>query len=377
MAGDDDRLRIMHGGPFYELMTRLGMRNRGWRAFVFAGLCWTIPVVLLLATRGGHGAGLFLHDWGAWAKFLIAPVLLTLAEKPISFALDECVSILFRIPLVASQSMPDARKALREAKSRTTSWKSELVCIAVALAATALNVASFIGGAAPAWAVSDGNITLTGLWCLAVGNTVYWFLLTRLVWKHAVWWQFLSAVGRCHLRLAVTHPDGHGGLGFLGFYPTGYGLFTMAVSAVFAAGVSHVMQRQAVTPGLFTAVCVAWLIVVCIYYFVPMARAALQVSRLKRKAVLHSLPKVTNFERLTERTTLGENVFADEAESAARELHDVKPIYLASMKTSALLINKGNILSVLAPALLPMLIVGASYLPFSQLGPIVKRLLLL
>ncbi|MBY5412439.1 hypothetical protein HFO98_29165 [Rhizobium leguminosarum] len=377
MASDDDRLRIMHGGPFYELMTRLGMRKRGWRAFVFAGLCWTIPVLLLLATRGGHGAGLFLHDWGAWAKFLIAPVLLTLAEKPIGFALDECVSMLFRIPLVSSQSMPDARKALRDARSRTIAWKPELFCIAVALAATAYNAAKFLGGAAPTWAAGDGSVSLTGFWCLAVGNTVYWFLLTRLVWKHVIWSLFLSTVARCHLRLVVTHPDGHGGVGFLGFYPAGYGLFTLAVSSVFAAGISHMMQRQAVTPGLFTAVCVAWLIVVVIFYSAPLAGVALQVSRLKRKAVLLSLTKVTDFERLNERATLGENVLADEAEPAVLELHDVKPIYLASMKTSALLINKGNILSVLAPALLPMLVVGASYLPFSQLGPIVKRLLLL
>ncbi|WP_261315054.1 hypothetical protein [Rhizobium leguminosarum] len=59
------------------------------------------------------------------------------------------------------------------------------------------------------------------------------------------------------------------------------------------------------------------------------------------------------------------------------EFRDVKPVYLASLKTSAMLINKGNVLPVLVPALLPMLVVGASYLPYSQLGPIVKRLLLL
>ncbi|MBY3075206.1 hypothetical protein HFO71_33520 [Rhizobium laguerreae] len=377
MASDDDRLRIMHGGPFYELMTRLGMRKRGWRAFVFAGLCWTIPVLLLLATRGGHGAGLFLHDWGAWAKFLIAPVLLTLAEKPIGFALDECVSMLFRIPLVSSQSMPDARKALRDAGARTAAGFPELVCLGLALAATIFNASTFLGGSAPPWAVGDGSISMTGFWCLAVGNTVYWFLLIRLVWKHVIWCLFLSSVARCHLRLVVTHPDGHGGLGFLSYYPAGYGLFTLAVSSVFAAGVGHVMQRQTVTPGFFAAVCVAWLIVVIIYYCVPLLGAALQVLSLKRKAVLHSLTKVTDFERSSERAILGENALPDEAEPEARELHDVKPIYLASMKTSALLINKGNVLPVLVPALLPMLVVGASYLPYSQLGPIVKRLLLL
>ncbi|MNY57465.1 hypothetical protein D3C86_1936760 [compost metagenome] len=103
----------------------------------------------------------------------------------------------------------------------------------------------------------------------------------------------------------------------------------------------------------------------------------MQISRLKRKAVILSLSKVSDFERWNERAALGENVFPDEAEPEANQIRDVKPIYLASMKTSALLINKGNLLQVLVPALLPMLVVGVSYLPLSQLGPIVKRLLLL
>ncbi|MGO7455851.1 hypothetical protein ACC684_14260 [Rhizobium ruizarguesonis] len=218
---------------------------------------------------------------------------------------------------------------------------------------------------------------MTGFWCLAVGNTVYWFLLTRLIWKHVIWCLFLSSVASCHLRLVVTHPDGHGGLGFLGYYPAGYGPFTLAVSSVFAAGVGHVMQDETVTPGLFTAVCGAWLVVVAIYYAVPLVGVAIQVSRLKRKTILLSLSKVTDFERWSERATLGDNVVGDESEPEVAEFHDVKPVYLASLKTSAMLINKGNVLPVLGPALLPMLVVGASNLPYSQLGPIVKRLLLL
>lgn len=374
---DDDRLRIMHGGPFYELMARLGIRRRGWRALVLALLCWAVPVLLVLETRGTDEAAVFLRDWGAWAKFLIAPVLLTLAEKPISFALDQCLSILFRVPLVASQSAQDARKALRDARDRTTAGMPELVCAALACAATAFNAATFLGGGGPSWAIAGGAVSMTGLWCLVVGNTVYWFLMTRLVWKHIVWWRFLFSIGQCHLRLVATHPDGHAGLGFLGFYPAGYGLFTLAAGSVFAAGVGHVMQRDTVTPGLFTAVCGAWLAVVVIYYVLPLAGIAMQISRLKRKAVILSLSKVTDFERWNERAVLGQNVFPDEAEPEANEIRDVKPIYLASMKTSALLINKGNLLQVLVPALLPMLVVGVSYLPFSQLGPIVKRLLLL
>lgn len=86
---------------------------------------------------------------------------------------------------------------------------------------------------------------------------------------------------------------------------------------------------------------------------------------------------MSDFERWNERATLGENAFVDEGEPEMTEFHDAKSVYPAAMRTSAMLINKGNLLPLLVPALLPMLVVGASYLPFSQLGPIMKRLLLL
>lgn len=104
---------------------------------------------------------------------------------------------------------------------------------------------------------------------------------------------------------------------------------------------------------------------------------SMQVSRLKRKTILVSLSKLTDFERWSERATLGDNVVGDESEPEVAEFGDVKPVYVASLKTSAMLINKDNVLPVLGPALLPMLVVGASYLPYSQLGPVVKRLLFL
>ena len=77
----------------------------------------------------------------------------------------------------------------------------------------------------------------------------------------------------------------------------------------------------------------------------------------------------------SERATLVENVFVDEGDPEMAEFHDANSIYRAAMKTSALVINEGNILLWLLPAVLPMLVVGPSCLPFSQLGPI-KRLLL-
>ncbi|WIE41664.1 hypothetical protein G6L16_024000 (plasmid) [Agrobacterium tumefaciens] len=378
IGADDDRLRIMHGGPFSDLMGRLGLKKRGRRALVFAMVCWVAPLLLLLINHGSSGAAIFLRDCGAWAKFLIAPSLLTLAERPISFAIDECLSILLRVPIVTSTSLPDIRKALEAARERTTSGTAELLCVVLAVTATVVNATTFVEGVAPAWAMFDGDLSASGAWSLIVGNTVFWFLLSRLVWKHVVWWRFLQSLGRCRLRLAVTHPDGHAGLGFLGLYPAGYGLFTLAASSVLAAGVGHVMQRQEVTPALFTTVCVIWLVVVTFYFAIPLNGVGLQISRLKRDTILLSLTKAADFERWNERKLLGRNVFEDNEENAPPEnFNDVKPFYGASLRTSPFLLNKKSILPILFPALLPLLVAGTAFLPYSELGPIVKRLLLL
>lgn len=49
-------------------------------------------------------------------------------------------------------------------------------------------------------------------------------------------------------------------------------------------------------------------------------------------------------------------------------------LFPPAVKTSALLINKGNVLPLLLPALIPLLICGAVFLFYTKLGPIVKRL---
>ncbi|MBW9091917.1 hypothetical protein JNB91_29540 [Rhizobium wenxiniae] len=374
---DDSRIRITHGGPFHELMSALRLRKRGRRAFAFVCLAWAIPLLLACTAGDFQGAGQFLHDWGAYAKFLIAPALLTLSERPITFAVDECVSIFFRVPLYASQSKEDALRAIATARERTSAWVPELTCLALAAMASILSAAGMAETASPAWALSGSSLSTAGIWAVAVSNTLYWFLLARLIWKHMVWAGCLSELAACHLRLVVTHPDGHAGLGFLGLYPAGYVLFTFAVSSVAAAGVGHVIQNQAVTPGLFTIVCAIWLVIVAGYFALPLVSIASRLADLKRRTLLLSMAKATDFERWNERAIFGDNILDDEAEPEASEYHDVRPVWSAALKTSVLLLNRSNALPVLVPALLPMLAVGAFFLPYAQLWPMVKRLLLL
>lgn len=197
----DTRIRLMHGGPFYDAMSAIGLHHRFRRVIGLAVLCWIVPLLIAVAS---DEALAFLSDWGVWAKFLLAPVLFTLAEHPIGFSVDECVSVLFRTPLIATRSMDDARRAHVDAKASSISRVPEAICLFLASAASTFNFEQFLGGGAPEWAVSQGSLALTGMWCVTVSNTLYWFLLLRLVWKHVVWSRFLAGVAKCRLRLAVT-----------------------------------------------------------------------------------------------------------------------------------------------------------------------------
>lgn len=373
----DSRIRIMHGGPFSELMIKLGLRRRGWRALVFLTGCWLLPLLWILTFGSGMHARAFLRDWDGWARFAIAPALFALTERPISFAVDECTSILLRTPLVASQSRSEALQALSAARSRTSSQIAEATCLAIAIVGSVLGSRGLVTAAAPEWAFNDGATSGAGIWCAVVGNSLFWFLLARLVWKHLVWARFLSDISRCHLRLAITHPDNHAGVGFLGYYPAGYGLFVIAVSSLVAASVGHFMQHEAVTPTVFAAVCAIWAAGVIAYFILPLSGMAANVGRLKRKALLLSMAQAVDYERATERAVTGANFMEDEAERDGAGAKDVRSIYLASLKTSTLFVNKTNLLPIILPALLPILVVGAFFLPYAQLLPVARRLLLL
>lgn len=66
----------------------------------------------------------------------------------------------------------------------------ELLFLTLAIAASCLNLASFLDAGEPSWAAHEDDLTLAGIWMLVAGNRLFWFLLTRLFWKHLVWWRF-------------------------------------------------------------------------------------------------------------------------------------------------------------------------------------------
>jgi hypothetical protein len=389
-AGVDEFL-IAHGGPYYDLQQRLGLLheralNAGRRAALLVGLAWGVP--LLLSAFSGHAIGPaasrpFLLDLGAWARFVVAIGIFVLMERMVEERLRAHLRQFARAPLLAPAAMPAAADAVVQALGRRDARLAELVCVVAAYAITLAGVEIGLNTDSSSWLVSVGDegarLTPAGWWCALVSSPLFWFLLLRWLWRHAVWGLLLRDIARLDLRLVATHPDGAGGLAFIGQYPNAFAAFVFALSCVLGAAIAHTLLRGGMTATTYGQLMAAWLVVVIILFGAPLLAFTGPLKRLKEATLLTAASIATRRERAVERELLGKNMAApeDADATAATEIPEPSKLYAAAKKLSTFLIARSALLPVAAAALLPLVGAGATQLPFRELLKIARGLLLL
>ena len=145
---------------------------------------------------------------------------------------------------------------------------------------------------------------------VVVSVPLFWFLLLRWLWRHLVWGLLLRDLAGLELRLVATHPDGYGGLGFIGAYPNAFAAFVFAMTSVVAAeavqAMLHGQLAHAGVPLRHGGVAVRR------RGAVRLAAGGLQaaVEQLKQATLLACSAAATRSERASERQVLGRNIAA-------------------------------------------------------------------
>jgi hypothetical protein len=386
-----DEFLIAHGGPFYDLQERLGLLheralNAGRRAALLVGIAWGVPLVL--SVFSGHAIGPaavrpFLLDLGTWARFLIAIGIFVLMERLVEERLRAHLRQFVRAPLIAPSSQPAAAEAVVRALRRRDLRLAELACVVAAYAITLGGLELFLNSADSSWIVYVGpegaRLTLAGWWCALVSSPLFWFLLLRWLWRHAVWGLLLRDLARLELRLVATHPDGAGGLAFIGQYPNAFAAFVFAISCVLGAAIAHHLLRGGLTTAAYGQLMGAWLIVVVILFGTPLLAFSGPLRWLKEATLLAAASVATRHERAAERELLGGNMSApsDAEATASGDIPDPTKLYATASKLSTALISRSAIVPVAAAAILPLVAAGVTQLPFKDLLKIAKGLMLL
>jgi hypothetical protein len=382
---------VARGGPFYTLQRQLGLLREdafraGRRAVLLVGLAWGVPLILSIVAGdaiGPYADRPYLLDPGAWARFFIAVGLFILMERQVEERLRKHLAQFARAPLLAPGSFEPAAEAVTKALKWRDSRIAEIVCLIIAILATISAAFRMIDVEISSWMVRvspDGNsLTMAGWWCMAISNTLFLFLLLRWLWRLFVWSMLLRDLAGLELRLVATHPDGYGGLAFIGQYPNAYATFILAVSCVVGAAIAKAFLAGDLTGEAYGIVMGVWLVIVFLPFSVALLAFRKPLAKLKEQTSLACSSLATQHHRAAERDLLGKNISASEdAEKAAgEEVPDPSKAFATTRKLSVFPFSRSALLPIATAALLPLVAAGATIMPIKELLKILKRLLLL
>ena len=382
---------LAHGGPFYALQQQLGLLREdafraGSRAILFVILAWGVPLVFSLIAGNAYGPGTdnpYLLDLGVWARFFVAIALFLLMEKKVEERLCTCLLQFVRAPLLAPGSFEAAATAVTHALKRRDAKLAEAICLLIAALISLILYKRLMDLDIATWAVhvaqAGNSLTLAGWWVIIVSNTLFAFLLLRWLWRLCVWGLLLRNLARLELRLVAAHPDGHGGLAFLGNYPNAYAQFVFAVSCVLGATVAHELMDATLSTTSYGFIMAGWLVVILGLFAIPLQAFNKPIGKLKEQTLLAYSARATQHHRAVERELLGRNIAASEDSDTATtgDIPDPAKAYAATRKLSGMLVSRAALLPLSVAALLPLVAAGTTQLPLKDILKVMKRLLLL
>jgi len=215
-----------------------------------AVLAW-LPLALLSALEGTFAGGVtvpFLRDVEVHIRFLVALPLLIAAEPVVHWQLALQVAQLAERGIVAAPDRARFAAIIDETMRLRNSIAVELVILVCALGAGAWiwrqEFASRIG----TWYMTpDETLTTAGTWYAFVSLGIFRFVLFRWYFRIALWYLFLWRVSRLKLDLNALHPDGVGGIGFLGASVGALAAVLVAQSATVSGAIAGQILHEGMT----------------------------------------------------------------------------------------------------------------------------------
>jgi len=222
-------------------------------AALAVAIAW-VPLVVLAAAQGlalgPSRAESVLLDPAILVRFLMALPILIIAPSKSARIINDVANHFLRAGLLIGADVDRFRAIVRQRTNLRKSRVGEFVCLALAYAFSAVYALIFLRATAMSWRTlgpgGHHSLSLAGWWFVTICEPLYLFVLLRFLYRIALWWVFLWKTSRLNLQLHSVHPDGAGGLGFLGLTLNAFRLPAFAISASFAGGVANLVLLNGV-----------------------------------------------------------------------------------------------------------------------------------
>ncbi len=283
---------LIRGGPFYRLQesTRLiepDEWNVGRRITFAIAVAWVPLVLMKLLFDRGHLLP-FLKDYGMNARVFIAIPVLILAQPIMEAIFRKMVNHIYAAHLLDDQDLTRMDDLLaRLVRLRDSVLPEVIILLLVAIRTVFIYETQL--RAYPWMTYGTGNdihLTLTGWYALLVSAPILQFLVGLTLWKWLLWTVFAFRFSKFNLRIVASHPDGNGGLGFLGMTPLAFAPLAFATTIVIGATFRHQILHEGahlnhfLLPAIVLAVIFLLMALGPLVFFVP------RLAAVRRKGML-------------------------------------------------------------------------------------------
>jgi hypothetical protein len=379
-------LFLTEGGPGDLVMRWLRLSPPTLRArraaVVLAAVGW-LPLLVLCAAGGlllGGARVPFLYDIAAHVRFLVAVPVLMLAEIPIGVRLRRVTAHFVEAGLVPREQQPRFAELIVETLRFRDARVPELIVLGAAyvMAFGMLTQGSLQSDSTWHTSGPHAGLTAAGYWYALVSLPLFQFLLYRWLYRMLVWTRFLRKVAALDLGLTPTHPDGAGGLGFLGKSCIPFGTLLFALSAVMAAGIADRILFDGASLAQFKFSYAALFVIALLVFVAPLLVFVPKLAALKREAGMEYGRLASRYTQMFERKWIKrEGVPEEELLGTAdiQSLADLGNSFELVRKMRVLPIEAPDFMAMALPGLVPVVPLLATVMPLSDILKGLLRLL--
>jgi hypothetical protein len=283
---------FVRGGPFYRAqqairLMRPNQWNLGRRIPILIAVVW-LPLVALIVVLNPTGLASLLGDYRVYSRFFLAIPVLLVGELLMESRFRAVMSHLRGANLLEAADAAYMDEVIVRLGRLGDSLLPE---IGILVLLSVHTVASYKGlvDATP-WltdrAGNDLHLTAAGWYAVVVSTSIFQFLLGLGLWKWLLWTLFAFRLSTRELRLVPTHPDKHGGLGFLGLTASAFAPLAFAASVVIGATWRQEILHDGARLMSFKLPAIALVVIIALIALGPLAFFVPRLAALRRRGIL-------------------------------------------------------------------------------------------
>ena len=383
-AKEVPELSLMEGGPGDALMKKLRLIRpeigaaSPRTAIILAAVTW-LPLMVLSVIGGLALSGAkipFFYDIAAHTRFLVGIPILVLAEIPIGKRLRGVIKHFLNAGLVREDEENKFASYVVDTVRFHDSRLAEIALLAVTyIMAYVIFSRTLLQSGSTWYEPASTGFSVVGYYYAFVAIPIFQFLMYRWAFRMVIWTRLLWQVSTLDLKLIATHPDGAGGLGFLGKGAIPFGVIVFALSSVVSASIASRILFGGATLEQFELTYATLIVIVLVVFAGPLIVFAPTLFRLKQEGLLRYGALASRYTQLFESKWVDGLDAAEEpllGSGDIQSLADLGDSYELVRKTRVVPIELTDFIAIALPGVIPALPLAATVMP---VGEILKQLL--